>query len=157
MNILLVHPDDSIEESPAEAGAWAGIRWDLVVDLGWSGRHAYSLQAASRGFRLFSIYDALDHDQHRRRIRELLALGWDQLLDSESVDWWETYAVHPFSQLEEIMLVSALAEQIPESRRDFRDSSSFCRTRTVASFEPRDQNFFAGTRFSACEHAAGVI
>ncbi len=113
MNILLVHPDDSIEESPAEAGAWAGIRWDLVVDLGWSGRHAYSLQAASRGFRLFSIYDALDHDQHRRRIRELLALGWDQLLDSESVDWWETYAVHPFSQLEEIMLVSALAEQIP--------------------------------------------
>jgi hypothetical protein len=111
MKILLVHPDDSIEDSPAEA--WAGIRWDLVVDLGWSGRHAYSIQSAARGFRLFSIYDAVDHEQHHRRMRELLALGWNRLVDSQSVDWWETFSVHPYSQLEQLMLVSALAERIP--------------------------------------------
>ena len=70
MKILLVHPDDSVE-----VGARAGSRWDLVVDLGWSGRHVYSRQTERLGVRVFSIYELLDHEQHRRRLRELLALG----------------------------------------------------------------------------------
>jgi hypothetical protein len=119
MKILLVHPDDSVE-----AGAWAETRWDLAVDLGWSGRHAYSLQA-ERGFRIISIYDLLDHEQHRRQMRNILALGLDQLLDSESVDWWDAFSVYPYQQLEQLLLLSALAGQIPEHAEIFATRSHF--------------------------------
>jgi hypothetical protein len=108
MKILLVHPDDSVE-----IGAWAGTRWDLAVDLGWSGRHAYSQQTERLGFRVFSIYDLVDHEQHRRQMREILALELAQLVDSETVDWWDVFSAYPYQQLEQLMLLSALAEQIP--------------------------------------------
>jgi len=120
MKILLVHPDDSVE-----VGAWAGQRWDSVIDLGWSGRHAYSEQSRRLGFRVFSVYDLLDHEQHRRRIRELLALGFDHLVDSESVDWWDVFSPFPQHQIEQLMLLSALAEQIPEHAEIFATSQHF--------------------------------
>ena len=109
MKILLVHPDDC-----AEVGAWAGTQWDLAVDLGWSGRHDYARQAERLGCRVFSVYDLMDPEQHRRRLREILALGLDRLVDSESVDWWDVFSAYPYQQLEQLMLLSALAEQIPE-------------------------------------------
>jgi hypothetical protein len=110
MKILLVHPDDSLE-----FGARTGTRWDWAIDLGWAGHHAYAEQSARLGFRVSSIYDAgvLGHEQHHRQLRELLALGLDQLVDSESVDWWEAFSVFPQLQLEQLMVLSALAEQIP--------------------------------------------
>jgi hypothetical protein len=108
MKILLVHPDDSVE-----VGAWAGTRWDLAVDLGWSGRHAYARQNERLGFRVLSIYDLLDHEQHRCRMRQILAPGLDQLEDSESVDWWDVISPFFYQQLEQLMLLSTLAEQIP--------------------------------------------
>ena len=117
MKILLVHPDDSVE-----VGAWAGTRWDLAVDLGWSGRHAYSRQTERLGFRVFSIYDLLDHEQHRCRMREILAFGLDQLVDSESVDWWDVFSAYPYQQLDQLMLLSALAEQIPDHAEIFATS-----------------------------------
>jgi hypothetical protein len=120
MKILLVHPDDSIE-----VGAWTGAQWDFAVDLGWSGRREYSRQTERVGFRVFSIYDLLDHEQHRCRMRELLALGLDQLVDSESVDWWEAFSVFPYAQLEQLMLLSALAEQIPAHAETFATSPHF--------------------------------
>jgi len=120
MKILLVHPDDSLE-----VGTWAGTQWDLAIDLGWSGRYAYSQQTAQLGFRVSSIYDLLDHKQHRNRMREILALGLDQLMDSESVDWWEAFSVYPYQRLEQLMLLSALAEQIPEKAEIFATSPHF--------------------------------
>jgi len=117
MKILLVHPDDSVE-----VGEWAGTRWDLAVDLGWSGRNAYSRQTERLGFRVFSIYDLLDHEQHRCRMREILALGLDQLLDSESVDWWDLFSAYPYQQIEQLLLLSALVEQIPEHAEIFATS-----------------------------------
>src|SRR5579862_467013 len=109
MKVLLVHPDDSLE-----SGAWAETRWDLAVDLGWSGRYVYSQQTERLGIRAFSIYDLLPHDQHRFRLRELMAVGLDQLVDSESIDWWDIFSVYPSQHLEQLLLLSALAEQIPE-------------------------------------------
>ena len=120
MKILLLHPDDSLE-----VGTWAGTRWDLAIDLGWSGRYAYSQQTEHLGFRVSSIYDLLDHRQHRDRIRGILGLGLDQLVDSESVDWWETFSVYPYQQLEQLMLLSALVEQIPEHAEIFATSPHF--------------------------------
>ena len=120
MKILLVHPDDSVE-----VGAWAGTRWDLAVDLGWSGRHAYARQSERLGFRVLSIYDLLGHEEHRCRMREILALGLDQLVDSESVDWWDAFSPLPYQQLEQLMLLSTLAEQIPEHAEIFATSPHF--------------------------------
>src|SRR5208282_3548990 len=109
MKILLVHPDDSVEVGP-----WAGTRCDLAIDLGWSGRHAYAQQTERLGFPVRSIYDLLDHEQHRRRMRELLALGLGRVVDLESVDWWDAFSAFPYQQIEQLMLLSALSEQIPE-------------------------------------------
>jgi hypothetical protein len=114
MKILLVHPDDSVEVGP-----WAGTRWDLAVDLGWSGRDAYSGQTERLGFRVFSIYELLDHKQHRRRLRELLDLGLDQLVDAESVDWWDAFSGYSCWQLHQLLLFAALAEQIPAQAQIF--------------------------------------
>jgi hypothetical protein len=120
MKILLVHPHDSVE-----VGTWADTLWDLVVDLGWSGRQAYLRQSEHLGFRVFSIYDFLDHEEHRDRMREILALGLDQLVDADLVDWWEAFSVYPYHQLELLLLLSALAEQIPADAEIFATSPHF--------------------------------
>lgn len=140
MKILLVHPDDSVE-----VGTWAGRKFDFAVDLGWSGRHAYALQSERLGFRVSSIYDLLDHEQHRRRMRAILALGLDQLVDSESgsesgsesVDWWDAFSVFPYAQLEQLMILSALAEQIPPDAEIFATTSHFA-TRALSLLLKRE-------------------
>ena len=144
MKILLVHPDDSVE-----AGAWAGTRWDLAVDLGWSGHPAYSRQTERLGFRVRSIYDGLAHEQHHCRMREILAVGLDQLVDSESVDWWDVFSAYPYHQLEQLMLLSALAEQIPADAEVFATRPHFALRalslllkREITSFSTEPQSGF---------------
>ncbi len=149
MKILLVHPDDSVE-----AGAWAETRWDLAVDLGWSGRHAYSRQAERLGFRVLSIYDLLDHEQQRRQMRDILALGLGQLVDSESVDWWDAFSAYLYPQVEQLLLCSAIAEQIPEHAEILAtrphpslDALSIVLNRAIKTFAIHRQTAFqAGSR-----------
>lgn len=141
MKILLVHPDDSIE-----AGAWVGTPWDFAVDLGWSGRHAYSQQSARLGFRVFSIHDLLDHAQHRLRMREILALGLDQLVDSESVDWWEVFSPYVHQQLEQLLLAAALAEQIPDHAEVFATHPHFIVQALTLVLNREIQDFSADDR-----------
>ena len=114
MKILLVHPDDSVEVEPGGTSDW-----NLVVDLGWSGRDHYAQQAERLGCRVVSIYDVLEHDRHRHQIRQILSVGLGLVVDSESVDWWETFCFQPYNQLEQILLLSALAEQIPDHAEVF--------------------------------------
>jgi hypothetical protein len=109
MKMLLVHPEDSVG-----AGPWTETNWNLIVDLGWSGRHSYSLLAKRFGCRVLGIYDLLDHEQHRCQLRELLVVGLDQLVDSESIDWWDAFSCSVYQQLEQFMLFSILADQVPE-------------------------------------------
>ena len=108
MKILLVHPEDS-----AEAGPWAETTWDLIVDLGWSGSHDYAQQKRRLGCSIISIYELLDHGIHRDRLRELLAIGLNQLIDSESIDWWELFSASLDHSLSQLLMSSALAERIP--------------------------------------------
>jgi len=122
MKILLVHPDDSID-----VGTWAGIRWDFAVDLGWSGRHWYAEQTRRLGFRVFSMYDLLDHAQHRDRIRQLLALGLGQLVDSQAVDWWDLFSPNLYEPAEQLLLLSALVEHIPAKAEIFATRPGFLR------------------------------
>jgi len=120
MKILLVHPDDSVE-----VGAWAATRWDMAIDLGWSGRHAYAEQCERLGFRVLSIYDLLDHAQHRCRMREILTLGLNQVVDSESVDWWDAFSPFPYRQLDQLLLSAAITEQIPDHAEIFATRPHF--------------------------------
>jgi hypothetical protein len=114
MKILLVHPEDS-----AEAGPWVETTWDLVVDLGWSGSHSYAQQKLRLGCSVVSIYEFLDHGTHRDRLRELLAVGLNQLVDSESIDWWEVFSACLDHSLGQLLMLSALAERIPEHAEVF--------------------------------------
>jgi hypothetical protein len=120
MKILLVHPDDSLE-----VGEWAGKRWDLAVDLGWSGRHTYSRQTEHLGFRVFSVFDLLDTEQHRSRMRQILALGLEQVVDSTFLDWWDLFSPWSYQRLEQLLLMSTLAEQIPADAEIFTTSHHF--------------------------------
>lgn len=114
MKILLVHPDDSLE-----AGACAGTRWDAAFDLGWAGHHAYARHSEHLGFPVSSIHDLPDHARHRNQLREILSLGLDQLVDSCSIDWWDLFSGQPLHQIEQLLLLSALAEKIPEQAEIF--------------------------------------
>jgi hypothetical protein len=120
MKILLVHPADLVE-----AGPWAETKWNLIVDLGWSGRHSYVQQAKRFGCRVASILDLLDHAQHRLRLRELLGVGMNQLVDSESIDWWEVYSAPLYQQVEQLMLSSVLAGQVPDDAEIFATRPHF--------------------------------
>ena len=114
MKILLLHPEDS-----AEVGPWAEATWDLVVDLGWSGSHANEQQKQRLGSGFLSIYELLDHVTHRDRLRELLAVGLNQLVDSESIDWWEVFSATLDHLLGQLVMLSGLAERIPEHAEIF--------------------------------------
>ena len=109
MKILLVHPDDLVETGP-----WTETAWDLIIDLGWSGRYSYSQQASQLGCRVLGIYDLLDHAEHRCHLRDLLRMGLNQLVDSESIDWWDVFSSFIMGPLEQLTALSAMAEKLPE-------------------------------------------
>lgn len=110
MKILLLHPSKS-----AELGPWRETHWDWIVDLGWMGRSAYCDLAQRFGCRAFSIHDSVDCAQRRTGLRELLQAALGYLVDAENVDWWDVYSSVPYDLLDQILLLSALAKQIPTS------------------------------------------
>lgn len=109
MKILLVHPEDFAETVP-----WAQTAWDLIIDLGWSGSHSYAQQRQRLGCGIISIFELLDHGAHRDRLRDLFAIGLNQLVDSESIDWWELFSASLDHSLGQVLMLSALVERIPE-------------------------------------------
>jgi hypothetical protein len=142
MRILLVHPEDSVE-----AHARAGNRWDCVVDLGWSGRQVYSQLTEDLGFRVFSVRDFFDHELHRVRMRDVLAVGLEQVLDAEGLDWWDIFSAYPYQRLEQIVALSALAEQIPAR-------SEIVATR--ADFDVEALAFLLNCEITALAEAKGI-
>ncbi len=109
MRVLLLHPDDSLETGP-----WAGNRWDLVVDLGWSGRHHYERASQKHSNRILSFCDLLSPKEHGARLRSLLGVGLDEFVDTEGMDWWEMYSPFPYARLDEILMMAAVQREIRE-------------------------------------------
>ncbi len=107
MKVLLQHPDDD-----AEIGPWTNTQWDLIVDFGWSGRCYYSQLSQSLGCRILNFRDLLRPAQYRDRLREILNAGLGNILDDEGIDWWDVFIPYASSRLEEVMLMSALDEEI---------------------------------------------
>jgi hypothetical protein len=107
MKILLVHPEDSLEQ-----GEWTKEAWDLIVDLGWSGRCYYQQQAARFGCRVVSVYGLLDHEQRRRQLRKLLDIGRGIVVDAELIDWWDLFSPSFYQEIEQLMLLAVLAGEV---------------------------------------------
>lgn len=109
MKILLLHPNDRAEDGP-----WRNLGWDWIVDLGWAGHRAYARLADRFRCRAFSIRSVSDHEFHRSRLRELWQPDFHQLMDAEGVDWWDIFFPLPYAQMEQVVLVSTLAAEIPK-------------------------------------------
>jgi hypothetical protein len=139
MKILLVHPADSVESGP-----WAGSDWGLIVDLGWSGRHSYSHQSGRFECRVVSLCDLLNHAEHRSQLHDLLEIGRHQLVDSESVDWWDAFSAFVYQPVEQVMLSSVLAGEIPENAEIFATRSHFV-TQAVSLLLGRTISYLSST------------
>jgi hypothetical protein len=107
VKVLLQHPDDD-----AEVGPWTNTQWDLIVDFGWSGRCYYTQLSQSLGCRILNFRDLLGPEQYRDRLREILNAGLGNILDDEGIDWWDVFIPYASPRLENIMLMSALGEEI---------------------------------------------
>ena len=108
MKILLLHPRDRAEDGP-----WQHTHWDWIVDLGWAGHCTYIELAERLGCEFLSIRNILDHRQHLSSLRDLWKPGLGRLVDDENIDWWDAFFPLPYAQIEEILLVSSLAQHIP--------------------------------------------
>lgn len=114
MKVLLLHPDDSLE-----AGPWAGSHWDLVVDLGWSGRHHYAQASQRHSNRVLSFCDLLGPEEHLAQLRSLLRVGLGEFVDAEGLDWWELFSPFPYARLDEILMMAAVGREISEGDEVF--------------------------------------
>ncbi len=110
MKVLLQHPNDD-----AETGPWRNTKWDLIVDFGWSGKHHYAQLSESLGCRVQNYRGLLGPEQYRNRLRQILNSGLGNILDHEGIDWWDVFIPYSSPQLEDIMLMSALAEELRSS------------------------------------------
>lgn len=108
MKILLLHPKDRVEGGP-----WHHTRWDWIVDLGWAGHRAYSEREDRLSCKAFSIRNVPDHQLHLSHLRDSWEPGLGKLVDEEGVDWWDVFFPSSYDRIEEILLASALAGQIP--------------------------------------------
>ncbi len=106
MKVLFVHPDDSPLDGP-----WRSVRWDYIVDLGWSGPHVYAQWGAEMGCPVRALY-GFSQEAGVLEIRNFLAAGLGQIVDSEGIDWWEIWAPVRYLQIFELLLIIRLSQEI---------------------------------------------
>lgn len=108
VRVLLLHPEDT-----PESGEWTGMRWDLVVDLGWAGRCANARMAKLFACPVRCIQELTDPQAHAAKLREVLAIGLGSIVDHRGIDWWEF--ANPYRQplLEQILQAAQLSKDIP--------------------------------------------
>jgi len=107
MKILLIDPLDT-----ADAGAWAGERWDRIVDLGLGGANTYARWSNRFGCpveTLSSLRCGLDDSRYAR---SLLEIGFGRLLDDHGLDWWEILSILFTEQLEALILLRRFAKAL---------------------------------------------
>ncbi len=108
MKVLFVHPDDSPLDGP-----WRGLRWDYVVDLGWAGSHLYAQWGAEMGCPVQALYGFSQEAGIVLEIKNFLAAGLRQIVDSEGLDWWDILAPVQCLQIFELLLIIKLSREIP--------------------------------------------
>ena len=107
MKLLLIHPEDRLQNGP-----WAGLRWDRIVDLGRSGRASYCAAVAHYGCDVSPVDSLREGFAEIHAVRELLAHGLGHVADRFGIDWWELTAILAHSQIESLTLLKKLAATI---------------------------------------------
>jgi len=110
MRVLLIHPDDSPRRGP-----WTRERWDLIVDLGLSS--TFSAEEWTRQYSCPVLRaDGFQEDiQDMRRVRNILAMGRNQLLDPEGIDWWDVTSLLLAFEVHSIPSMQRMAPEIGRS------------------------------------------
>jgi hypothetical protein len=110
MKILLLHPEDDPEKGP-----WARLAWDRVLDLGLGGVDSYARWTRQFRCPVTTVNSLRNGFEDLRRIRDLLAVGCDRLVDEYGLDWWEIMSILLHGELETLILLQSFAETVGAS------------------------------------------
>ena len=106
MRVLLVHPEDT-PPSPRSAE-----HWDLIVDCGRAPDATYNSWRRQLGSHAISIFHLAEETEDLYRLRELLQLGMDVMVDASGIDWWDVLSLEIVPQLLQFMLIRRLAKKL---------------------------------------------
>jgi hypothetical protein len=107
LKVLVLHPEDGFSALPESRPAW-----DLIVDLGRAPLSTYQDWSRQAGCRVISLYDYADDIEDRRRVKALLQLGMNQVVDRFGVDWWDVSSLLIVDDLLRSLLVGRLAKEL---------------------------------------------
>ena len=106
MRVLLVHPEDTLD------GGWSKGGWDLVIDLGWAGEHAYEEWSRRLGCRVRGFYGFGRGPEDFHRVAEILNPCRGILVDGEGLDWWEILAPLRIHQMLQLVLARRVVREV---------------------------------------------
>src|SRR2546430_2661200 len=109
MRILLLHPDDSLENGPCQQ------KWDQVIDLGKGGLDFYRASTLQLGCQVIPLDSLRIGVEDFQWVREIFESGRNRLLDAEGLDWWELTAIFFHQQIELLGVLRRFAENLKSS------------------------------------------
>src|SRR5438128_816616 len=109
MRILLLHPDDSLENGPCQQ------KWDQVIDLGKGGCDFYRRSTLQLGCPVVPLDSLRVGVEDFQWVREISESGRNRLLDAEGLDWWELTAIFFHQQIELLGVLRRFAENLKSS------------------------------------------
>src|SRR2546422_1266986 len=109
MRILLLHPDDSLENGPCQQ------KWDQVIDLGKGGCDFYRRSTLQLGCPVVPLDSLRAGVEDFQWVREISESGRNRLLDAEGLDWWELTAIFFHQQIELLGVLRRFAENLKSS------------------------------------------
>jgi hypothetical protein len=100
VKILFIHPEDDPEKGP-----WTSLPWDRIVDLGLGGMNGYERWARKFHCPITALDSLRDGFEDFRRVRDVLGLGCNRVVDEHGLDWWEILSIHLHSEMETVILL----------------------------------------------------
>jgi hypothetical protein len=107
MKILLIHPGDDPENGP-----WSRLSWDRIIDLGLGGINGYERWARKFHCPITTLEALRDGFEDFRRVRDVLGVGCNRVVDEFGLDWWEILSIHLHSEMETLILLQRFASTI---------------------------------------------
>src|SRR5436305_7710671 len=109
MRILLLHPDDSLENGPCQQ------KWDQVIDLGKGGCDFYRRSTLQLGCQVIPLDSLRIGVEDFQWVREIFESGRNRLLDAEGLECWELTAIFFHQQIELLGVLRRFAENLKSS------------------------------------------
>jgi hypothetical protein len=107
MKVLLIHSGDD-----PEAGPWAGLPWDRIVDIGLGGEGSYARWTRQFGCPVINLDSLRDGFHDFRRVRDILGMGCGRLVDEHGLDWWEIMSILIPGEVETLIVLRRLVQTL---------------------------------------------